>query len=194
MNLKKNVRTLLKNKGVEMKFYHRCLLLSLLSLVISGCASSPSPPKWIFQREAIDVHITADPQLNLKDGTPHTLLLCVYQLQNPVPFDRLAADTAGLYRLLECELFDASVATSSRMFVHPGEDQHRVFDRAEGARHVAVVAGYYTIEQERIVKLFDIPVDIERSGFLWRKKEKKPQRTEIQIILGPKQILSAKGN
>ncbi|MFO8113138.1 MAG: type VI secretion system lipoprotein TssJ [Desulfosalsimonadaceae bacterium] len=194
MNLKKNARTFLKNTVARSGRDGRYLLVVLSVFVISACASSLPPPDWTFQREAIDLHIKADPRLNLKGGAPHTLLVCVYQLENPIPFDRLAADTAGLYKLLECELFDASVATSTRLFVHPGEDQHRVLDRAQGARHVAVVAGYYTIEKERIVNMYDIPVTVERSGFLWRNKKQKPQHVDIQITLGPQQILSVKGN
>ncbi len=184
----------MRNRGLEALFSRRFLMMCVILCFLFSCASTPPPPNWVFQREAIALHLKSDPQLNLKDGAPHTLLVCVYQLQNPIPFDRLASDTAGLYRLLECELFDPSVATSNRLFVHPGQDQHRAFDRAEGARHIAIVAGYYTIEKERIVKLIDIPVAIRRSGFLWLKKRQEPQPVEIEIVLGQKQISSVKGN
>ncbi len=184
----------MRNRGLKALFSRRFLMMCVILCFLFSCASTPPPPNWVFQREAIALHLKSDPQLNLKDGAPHTLLVCVYQLQNPIPFDRLASDTAGLYRLLECELFDPSVATSNRLFVHPGQDQHRAFDRAEGARHIAIVAGYYTIEKERIVKLIDIPVAIRRSGFLWLKKRQEPQPVEIEIVLGQKQISSVKGN
>jgi len=193
VNLKKNAKNILRIRTLKAVFSRRFLMLCIMLCFLCSCASSLSPPNWEYQREAIDIHLKSDPQLNLQDGVPHTLLVCVYQLQNPIPFDRLASDTAGLYRLLECELFDPAVATSNRLFVHPGQDQHRAFDRAEGARHVAVVAGYYTIEKERIVKLIDIPVAIERSGFLWLKKRQEPQPVQIEIVLGRKQISSIKG-
>jgi len=128
------------------------------------------------------------------DQAPHTLFLCIYQLETPTAFKRLAADTAGLYELLECELFDASVATSERLFVHPGRYKEVLLDRASGVRHIAVVAGYYTIEKARIVRMFDIPVVIEKKGFFNQRKTQKAGNLNIELTLGPKQILSAKGN
>jgi len=184
----------MKNKNIWKLFDWRFLLFLLLVGSISACASTLAPPQWSFERDAIKLHIDVDDQLNLKNEIPHTLLLCVYQLQDPIAFDRLAADTAGLYKLLECELFDPSVATSKRLFVHPGQNQNHLFDRAAGVKHIAVVAGYYTIEKERIVRLFDIPVVIEKKGFLFGKKKKKPGIVEMHLTLGPKQILAAKGN
>ena len=172
----------------------RFLFALLLITGICACASTLPPPQWGFERDAIRLHINADAQLNLRNEVPHTLLLCIYQLRDPIAFDRLAADTAGLYKLLECELFDGSVATSNRLIIHPGQDQNHLFDRAAGVKHVAVVAGYYTIEKHRIVRLFDIPVVIEKMGLLFGKKKQKPGIMEIQLTLGPKQILAAKGN
>ena len=193
MNSKKDVRNGLKNRAVKPGYALRCLAALFLIGSIGACAATVLPPEWGFQREAIELNLISDQQLNDKNGTPHTLFVCVYQLRNPVSFDRLATDPVGLYKLLECEMFDPSVGTSNRLFVHPGQNQHAVFDRAEGARHVAVVAGYYTIEKERIVRVFDIPVDVEVSGFLSRKKQEKPRHIKIEMTLGPKQILAAKG-
>jgi len=194
VNSKKNARPLPKNKNIAPPFVWRFLLSLLLIASIFACASTLPPPQWTFEREAIKLHIDADAQLNLKNENSHTLLLCVYQLRDPIAFDRLAADTAGLYKLLECELFDGSVATSNRLFVHPGQNQNHLFDRAAGVKHIAVVAGYYTIEKERIVRLFDIPVVIEKKGLLFGKKRQKPGIIEMHLTLGPKQILAAKGN
>jgi len=178
---------------MPLPFDRRFFILFLLTAAIGACASTLPPPQWEFERDAVKLHVKADPQLNLKNDVSHTLLLCVYQLRDPIAFDRLASDTAGLYKLLECDLFDASVATSNRLFVHPGETHNYVFDRAAGVKHIAVVAGYYTIQKERIVRLFDIPVVIEKMGLLWGKKKQKPGGMEIQLTLGPKQILAAKG-
>ena len=184
----------MKNKIIWKLFDWRFLLFLVLVGSISACASTLAPPQWSFERDAIRLHINADAQLNLRNEVPHTLLLCIYQLRDPIAFDRLAADTAGLYKLLKCELFDGSVATSNRLFIHPGQDQNHLFDRAAGVKHIAVVAGYYTIEKERMVRLFDIPVVIEKKGFLFGKKKQKPGIVEMHLTLGPKQILAAKGN
>jgi type VI secretion system VasD/TssJ family lipoprotein len=171
------------------------LLIIMILSTIAACASQPlPPPEWKFEREAIRMHVFADEQLNLNQGTPHTLLLCVYQLKDPNEFNHLAGFREGLYQLLECDHYDATVATVSRLIVHPGQDRHFTFDRAQDAKYLAVVAGYYTIQKENIVRMIDIPVVIEKSGFLWRNKVQKPDSVYAELTLGPKQILMFKGD
>jgi len=41
--------------------------------------------------------------------------------------------------------------------------------------------------------LFDIPVVIEKKGFFGRKKIKKPGPLNIELTLGPRQILTVEG-
>jgi type VI secretion system VasD/TssJ family lipoprotein len=177
--------------NLSSKFF--ALWIAGFLLTIAACASQPlPPPDWKFEREAVRIHVFADDQLNLYEGTPHTLLLCVYQLKDPNEFNHLAGFREGLYQLLECDHYDATVATAARLIVHPGQDRHFTFDRAQDAKYIAVVAGYYSIQKEAIVRLIDIPVIIEKSGFLWRKKVQKPDSVYTELTLGPKQILMFK--
>jgi predicted component of type VI protein secretion system len=121
------------------------------------------------------------------------LLVCVYQLKDPNAFNQLAEDNDGLYKLLECELFDSSVATSKKLIARPGQDKNFVFDRAEGAKYVAVAAGYYVLHKDRMIRLFNIPVITEKKGFFRRKKIQKPGPLNIELTLGPRQILTVEG-
>ena len=172
-----------------MKKYIKILFLWLLALGVCSCASRPlAPPEWRYEKEAIQLHLKADFQLNLYEGTPHTLLICVYQLRDPNTFNQLAGDNNGLYKLLECGLFDASVAGSERLIIHPGQDLTFTLNRAEGAKYVAIVAGYYFLYKERMVRLFDIPVIIEKKGWIKRTKILKPGLLNIELTLGPQQI------
>jgi len=160
---------------------------------ISACASDPlPPPEWQFEKSAVNLHVFADDQLNLNEGTSHTLLLCIYQLKDPNEFNNLAGYREGLYQLLDCGNYGAAVAMASKLIVHPGQDRHFVFDRAEGAKYLAVVAGYYTIQKENITRLTDMPVIIERSGFLWLTRTQMPDVANIELTLGPRQILTFK--
>jgi type VI secretion system VasD/TssJ family lipoprotein len=171
------------------KKYIKILFLWLLALGVCSCGSRPlPPPEWRYEKEAIQLHLKADFQLNLHEGTPHTLLVCVYQLKNPNTFNQLAGDNNGLYKLLECGLFDASVAGSERLIIHPGQDLTFRLNRAEGAKYVAIVAGYYLLHKERMVRLFDIPVIIEKKGWIKRTKISKPDLLNIELTLGPQQI------
>jgi type VI secretion system VasD/TssJ family lipoprotein len=177
-----------------LKYYFNVLILLISSSIIYACASQPlPPPQWQYEEEAIKLHIKADPKLNLEEGTPHTLYICVYQLKDPNAFNQLAGDDDGIYKLLECALFDSAVATSKKLIVHPGQDMNVVLDRADGAKYLSVVAGYFTLQKDRMIRLFNIPVVVEEKGFFKRKKIQKPGRLDIELILGPQQIETVGG-
>ncbi|MBN1932236.1 MAG: type VI secretion system lipoprotein TssJ [Desulfobacterales bacterium] len=169
----------------------QCLMMLIFTIWVWGfaCASRPiAPPEWRYEKDAIHLQFRPDSQLNIYEGMPHTLHACVYQLRDPNAFNQLADDNDGLYKLLECSLFDASVSSCKRVTLNPGQDLTVDLDRAEGAKYVAIVAGYYSFEKERMVRLFDIPVIIEKKGWLKRTQISKPGPLQIEIILGPQQI------
>jgi type VI secretion system VasD/TssJ family lipoprotein len=173
-----------------MKKYVKMLSVLLLIFFVCSCASQPVPPpsEWRYEKEAIHLNFIADPQLNLYDGEAHTLLVCVYQLRDPNAFNQLTEDEDGLYKLLECSRFDSSVVSSQRLFVQPRQSFTDTLDRAEGARYVAVVAGYYVVQKEGMVRLFDVPWYVETKGLIRRTKMAKPGPLNIDLVLGSEQI------
>lgn len=173
----------------------RYALLSVLILLINSCASKPlPPPEWAYEKDAVKIQIKADQNLNLYEGEPNTLLICVYQLQDPNEFNQLSGDEPGLFKLLECELFGASATSAKRLIIQPGQQVDMSMDRAEGTRYVAVAAGYDSMVKDRMVKMVEIPVAVEKKGIIKRTKTNKPQPLNIKILLGPRQILSVEGN
>jgi type VI secretion system VasD/TssJ family lipoprotein len=173
---------------------HKRFRLSLLAwlLVVSflaACAAQPvPPPQWAYEKDALQIHMVADPKLNFESGVPHTLVTCIYQLKDPNAFNQLSEDIDGIYKLLDCGLFDAGVATARRLIVHPGQDVNILLDRAEGAKYVAVVCGYYALEKARMIRLFEIPVVVEEKGLVKRIKTAVPQKLKVDLALGMEQI------
>ncbi len=166
-------------------------LLSALffTLFLFSCgAKVMPPPQWTYQKDAVKLHVVADPMLNLDEGKAHTLYACIYQLKDPNGFNQLAGYQSGLYKLLDCKLFDRGVVASKRLIVRPGEDTTLIMDRAEDARYLAVVAGYYGIVKERITRLLEIPVVIEEKGVFSKERTQKPGLLDVKLILGPQQI------
>ncbi len=164
-------------------------LFVVISLLLSACAAKQlPPPQWDYEKDAIRMHVAADGKLNLDEGEAHTLLLCTYQLSDPNTFNQLANDQDGLYTLLECSLFGNGAAAAKRMIVQPGQDINMTLDRAEGARYVAIVAGYYILDKDRMVKMVEIPEYVEKKGFIKKSKTRKPAPLNIDLILGPQQI------
>jgi len=172
------------------------MMLALVSfmLVFFSCSTKVlPPPQWSYEKDAIKLQVVADPLLNLDNGKAHTLYVCIYQLKDPNGYNQLSGDQSGLYKLLECKLFDAGVASSKRLIVNPGEDTTLVMDRAENAKYLAVVAGYYGIVKERITRLVEIPVVVEEKGFLSKERKQKPGLLDTKLFLGPEQIIKIEG-
>jgi len=175
------------------KLYVKGVGLLFIVLYIFSCASKPPvpPDTWPYEKDAVQFRINADSQLNFQDGMPHTLLLCVYQLRDPNVFNQLAGNEEGLYKLMECGLFDASVVSSKRLIIHPGTVSTYILDRAENAKFIAVVGGYYVLHRENILRLFEVPVVRVREGMKITKVS-KPGMLNVELTLGPKQIVNVK--
>lgn len=166
------------------------LYLSAMTLLCS-CTSAPAvkpPPEWAYEKEAISVSLKGDPRLNLFQNSPHALVACLYQLRDPNSFNQFRAEPDGLTKLLECGRFDPGVATAKRLVIQPGQELNETLDRAEGARYVGFVAGYYRLDRERSARLFPIPAVEETKGYISRTKLVKPGRLDIKLLLGPQEI------
>ena len=181
-----------------MKSWMNAIVLIMVLLVFVGCGSKAKtqpmgpaeiePEAWYYQENAIQVVLRADPQLHLHNGVPHTLHLCFYQLRDPNAFNQMTEDQDGLYVLLNCGTFDASVTSFKALQVQPGQVFSHSMDRAEGSRYVGIAAGYYNIERERIIRTLKIPVKIKRKAPLFFKKYAIPAALKLDITLGPQQI------
>jgi type VI secretion system VasD/TssJ family lipoprotein len=180
-----------------MERYTKPVCAALLIFLLCSCGSKavppPSPSDWRYEKDAIRLNLKVDPQLNLYNGMPHTLVLCVCQLKDPNAFNQLTEDLDGLHKLLECGRFDASVVSSKQFIIHPGEDVNTALDRAEGARYVAIVAGYYRLQKEGMVQLYEIPWYVEKKGFIRKTKQAKPGSLDINLVLGSQLIESFQG-
>ncbi len=165
------------------------LSMMILPILILSCAHQPPPvPQWRYEREAIHLQIHADAKLNLHAGKAHTLMICIYQLRRKTAFNSLAEEIEGRYKLLECRPFDATVADTKRLIIHPGDNLNLLIDRIEGARHLAIVAGYYLLQKKRIIRVVDFPVITEKHGFMGSKTTTRVGKLNLGIIFGDQQI------
>lgn len=164
------------------------LLLCAFLLIAGACASGSSSRSpagvYQFEKEAIVLRLKADPKLNLHDRVPHTLLVCVYQLQDPNAFNQLLMDSREISKLLECTRFDPGVANARRLVLQPGQEMTDVLDRSEGARYLGIVAGYFQLEKSRASRIVPIAM-----GGLFRKR---PKKMDLEVFLGPEEILGMK--
>ncbi|SCY20473.1 type VI secretion system lipoprotein TssJ [Desulfoluna spongiiphila] len=166
------------------------VVLFLCVSSVCGCGFAPvSPPEWKLEKEGIVLHFEADNQLNQRHGKAYTLYVVLYQLNDPNSFNQLCLDEDGLAKLLECKVYDESVTSVKSIYIYPGSDVTHRMERAEGTRYLGIVAGYGMLTQERMVRLLEIPVYIERESSFSFNKKLVPGLLEADFKLGPDQIV-----
>lgn len=158
-------------------------------LLLVGCSAKIKQPEWKFEKESIRVHIKADPRLNLYNSKSHTLYVCFYQLSELNTFDQLTQDDQGIHKLLECKLFDPSVAAANSKIILAGENLTYILDRAERAKYFAIVTGYFArLDNARMVRRHKIRI-LKKRESLWKNKYRcVPCMLNIELSLGPNQI------
>jgi type VI secretion system VasD/TssJ family lipoprotein len=142
-----------------MKSYIRIISLFFCMAVCCSCSTTGSGAgkNEPWREKSVDLSIHGDPQLNLYQNSSHTLYLCTFQLKDPNAFNQLIDERGGMEKLIsECNRFDGSVAYTKRYVVQPGQLLNDKQDHAEGARYMGIVAGYYSMKKENVVRLFPI--------------------------------------
>jgi predicted component of type VI protein secretion system len=157
--------------------------------VFCGCATKIKKPEWKFGKDAIRIHVKADHRLNLYNRKAHTLYVCFYQLSELNAFDQLTQDEHGIRKLLECRLFDGSVAAVNSKVIHAGENLTIILDRAEKAKYFAIVTGYFDqLDNARMVRRHKIQVMKKRTSFWKKRYQCMPCDLDIEMVLGLNQI------
>lgn len=173
-----------------MKKYTKTAFLVFLAILLGSCSKTVIPPRWEFEKDAIRLNLKSDPQLNLFRESPHTLALCVYFLEHPNDYNQLADERGGLEKLLECGKFAPSITMAKRLIIHPNKEYKEFLDRPTGAKYMAVVAGYYQLQKENVLRLFAIPVAEEKS---MTTITQKPGILKLDLYLGPQKIQEGGG-
>lgn len=147
--------------------------------------SSPDAVTWAFAPNALLLHIKSDGELNFEDEQPHTVMICVYQMDDPSVFQELAQNEDGLAKLLTCQRFDKSFKAVSRRIVPPGAVDSIPMDRAEGAKQVGIVAGYHKLVPGGMTRTWAVPLSVETKGMLfWKEPFYYPAPLEMILVLG----------
>ena len=172
-----------------MKIVLNCFAILFALVTTTSCSSTLKKPDWVFEKSALRLHVKADNRLNLYNNKAHTLYVCFYQLEELKAFDQLSEDTAGIRQLLDCRLFDESVAAIDSKVIHAGEDIVLTLDRAERAQYITFVAGYSSVlDNERAVRRHKVKVNKSLKSFLKQEYACEPCEMDVEISLGANQV------
>jgi UDP-galactopyranose mutase len=171
------------------RIFARFLGLLVLVVSISACAATIKNPIWHFEKEAVRVHVKADNKLNLYNGKEHTLYMCIYQLQELNGLDQLTQDPEGIRQLLECRLFDETVALASSKIIYAGESITIKLDRSEKANYLALVTGYSAeLTNDRMVRRHKFQTYKKKESYFKNTYQCVPCVLDVALSLGPNQI------
>jgi predicted component of type VI protein secretion system len=155
----------------------------------------PAPqPSWTFAPGAVHIRYRADARLNEYNGGAHTVVMAVYQTTVPDPFADMTKTEDGLRALLEVKRFDPSVVALDRVIVQPGETNTVTVDRAESARWVCIVIGYYNLVPGQVSRTFEVPFTVEQRGTFRKRKIARVSMLDIELILGPRSLATVGNN
>jgi predicted component of type VI protein secretion system len=118
-----------------------------------------APETWDYDPQALVFRFQTPPQLNLYRGKPHNLYLKVFQLSDLKVFKDIASTPAGIRELLSSpkESIDSSILSANELNISPSNYEVLVLDRFKETRFVAIVAGYFQMNTENSVRIFEIP-------------------------------------
>lgn len=142
-------------------------LLVLFLLSVGGCSAPVTPePKWDQAEAAVKLVFHADPKLNFYENQPHSVAVSIFQLDEPNAFQQIINTPSNRHLLLSLSATLPPSLASKRFYMMPGETQVLTFDRAERAKWIAVVAGYFDPEENKSALLQEISSAIRRDGLL----------------------------
>jgi predicted component of type VI protein secretion system len=187
---------------------HTTAAIAVCALVLfcAGCSSVDSmmggndrqqalaEADWNFAEDAVTIEIEADPRMNQYGGQSHTLLLGIYQMAEADPFYKSIADPAILGRQLG-GIDGADGAQGFVQFVRyvvkPGGHSILLLDRAQKARFVGIVAGYYKLSAKNAARLFEIPLQVRSKGLIGTTYSAAPAALALRLVLGADGIVNA---
>lgn len=159
-----------------------------------GSASKPTKVDFVASPGALTVKYRASEELNCVDGQAHALLLVVYHLSDTAALEQLSGHEDGMRKLLEGERFDSSVKRVRKHYVQPGAKGELLFDRPEGGRFIAIVAGYAQPEVETSLYVTEYGVGRwETPGTtVWARNKYmfSPMPLDIHVSLGNSEMLA----
>ncbi|MDR2162159.1 MAG: type VI secretion system lipoprotein TssJ [Desulfovibrio sp.] len=172
------------------------LLLCLLLLAAcggkdTGAPDIPPPPPatdptkviWQADPQGLRLRITTSGDLNKQDGVPLGLSLCLYQLGDKVRFEALAQTASGLDSLLDCAVDKADARSAKEFLLQPGQSLEMTLERAEQAKYLAVVAGYFHLKPDLSTFVFPYLLHSETEGWIPFFRDTVYSAAQMDIII-----------
>lgn len=146
---------------------------------------------WDYGRDAIQVELVASADLNEYASQPHTVVLALFQLEDSKAFLQLVGDADNLRHMLVSGKSSGDILQMDRYIISPDKRTILTLDRVQDAKFLGAVVGYYQFDARGGARLFRIPLDIEKSGWVTTSYKAKPASLAVRLYLGRQRIVNA---
>ncbi len=146
-------------------------IILVSSFLLASCSSEPTEltveeDKWVYEIRAINLVARASADLNSVRGRPHSLALGIYQMSDPNTFRGLSVSMEGAVELLQKGQIDESIVNFQQINIRPGEQKKVSISRAQTAKYIGVIAGYFKLNPKTDIQIFPIPLRPIKRGIV----------------------------
>ncbi|WP_234985183.1 type VI secretion lipoprotein TssJ [Oceanospirillum multiglobuliferum] len=115
--------------------------------------------QWVYEPKSIVVRLQSDELLNSYLGQPHTIMIKVLQLTDVAAISEFKGSAFGLSDLMseKATTLSPSILKETRITIGPDQAVSTLIDREQGARYIALVAGYFDSDAKNSVRVMAIP-------------------------------------
>ena len=147
------------------------LVIAGLFCLLSACSSTPTEltveeEEWVYEVRAINLVVRAASDVNSVSGRPHSIAVGIFQMNDPNTFSGLAVTREGAVELLQKGKIDDTIVNFQLLNLRPGELKKVSISRANTARYIGVISGYYKLNPQTDTKVFAIPVRAIKRGIV----------------------------
>ncbi len=146
---------------------------------------------WNYAANGIVLKVSTATDLNRYDNEAHSLVLAVVQTADSIPFYQLLDDVGGLEQVLQGGKPPSGILYVGRYAIEPARQVEIRLDRAQGARQVGLIAAFYGVAPSRTARLFNFPVEVEKSGLVVKDYVVRVSDAALTLKLGADSIESA---
>ena len=133
------------------------------SLLLAACTSKPTElsveeEEWTYEVRAVNLVLRASSDVNSVSGRPHSIAVGLFQMADPNTFGGLSVTREGAVELLQKGKIDETIVDFQLLTLRPGEQKKVSISRAETAKYIGVIAGYFKLNPKTDVRVFPIPI------------------------------------
>jgi type VI secretion system VasD/TssJ family lipoprotein len=124
---------------------------------------------WVYEERAINIVIRSPTDVNTVSGRPHSIVIGIFQMDDPNTFTSLAVNKKvpdGAIELLKKGRVDDSIVSFQLIPMQPGVQKNTLISRAQKAKYIGIIAGYYNLNSKTDVKIFEIPIQAIKRGLV----------------------------